>query len=396
MILKKCSLGSIVIWSIIPNRAARYCWLTVNSTYEMILPIIHSSFSSLQQTSIQVTAELIREKLSLWFLKHLSSPSPCHLYLFLPPIWNDTAVPPTSSFHPRLFFRPPLVFRPRPSGIYLPLPPAHLLSPPLTFKDDTSRAERGEKKTSAPFLSVLTSVIKFSSRVSPRSLTSGFYLTPRHSMPEQREPHNAKSLPSLPGAPYRNILPSLYFLLQKYRHVVSEQPVRLWGFPAKRNTTSFKSLSLFSCLLAAHQQRRLHCSSGDWWDCSSGTVALIQRPSRQWNNTYSFMRFPFGSSGSIFFSSAFIILCDLTQQPRQSGTAHTLLPRIWCFLSFIPRLFARSQDRRAVTQPRRQVNKCCKACWGDASSIRKYVQERGMATERMKRVVPFVCSVHRC
>ena len=34
------------------------------------------------------------------------------------------------------------------------------------------------------------------------------------------------------------------------------------------------------------------------------------------------IRFPFGSRGSIFFYSAFIILCDLTQ-PRQSGTAHT-------------------------------------------------------------------------
>lgn len=200
------------------NTAARCCWLTVNSTYEMILPIIHSSSSSLQQTSIQVTAELIREKLSLWFLKHLSSPSPCHLFLFLPPppVWNDTAVPPTSSFHPRLFFRPPLVFRPRPSGIYLPLPPAPLLSPPLAFKDDTSRAERGgRKKTAAPFLSALRSVIKFSSRVSPRSLSSGFYLTPRHSAPEQREPHYAKSLPSLPGAPYWNILLSLYFFTPK-------------------------------------------------------------------------------------------------------------------------------------------------------------------------------------
>lgn len=82
------------------NTAARCCWLTVNSTYEMILPIIHSSSSSLQQTSIQVTAELIREKLSLWFLKHLSSPSPCHLFLFLPPPPPSEMTPPCLPPHP--------------------------------------------------------------------------------------------------------------------------------------------------------------------------------------------------------------------------------------------------------------------------------------------------------
>ena len=132
---KKRSPGSIVIWSIIATQQPGAVDLLSIQPMKWYFQIIHSSFSSLQQTSIQVTAELIREKLSLCF-------SFC--FSFSPPPTSEMT-PPCLPPHPFIlvfFFHPPLVFRPRPSSIYLPLPPAPLLSPPLAFKDDTSRAER--------------------------------------------------------------------------------------------------------------------------------------------------------------------------------------------------------------------------------------------------------------
>ena len=64
---KKRSPGSIVVWSIIATQQPGAVDLLSIQPVKWYFQIIHSSFSSLQQTSIQVTAELIREKLSLCF-----------------------------------------------------------------------------------------------------------------------------------------------------------------------------------------------------------------------------------------------------------------------------------------------------------------------------------------
>lgn len=196
---------------------------------------------SLSSLSKPATAELLREAFFVLLKTHsnLFSLSLCHLFFFLS---LSEMTPPCLPPNPFI-----LVFTP--STCLPPTPLQHLSSstsctsplPFLAFKDDTSRAE----KTPALLLSAITAVILCSSQVSPRSLASGFYLTLRRRAREQREPHYAESLPSLPGARCRTIFSVCFFFKTRNMGMwFCSFLVRLCCFEQK-NTTSYESCLCF-------------------------------------------------------------------------------------------------------------------------------------------------------
>lgn len=165
--------------------------------------------------------------------------------------------------------RPPLVFHPHPSGIHRIFHFLHLSALLSSFQRRHKWSLH--EKTAVLFLSMFIFVAVFGSQVPPRSLTSGSYLTL-----SRRNHIKLKAFLACRGACYQTLLP-----FKPKIWTFQQLPCKVVLFWAK------KKLKFSFSSFAAHQQCRLHCSSGDWWDYSSGTVAPIWGTcGPEWNDIY--------------------------------------------------------------------------------------------------------------
>lgn len=123
----------------------------------------------------------------------------------------------------------------------------------LVFQTDTSHTERTAASSCQP------PRVSSSPGFSPESLVWFLFNTLR--VPEQRETVLWAFIISL-----GHFAGLLYFLFCRNRGCA------VVSFPCKRS--SEKDLIVFLVCFAAHQQCRLHRSSGNWWHCSSGKGLL--------------------------------------------------------------------------------------------------------------------------